>query len=347
MELFSQTRQLSKADINTGDDIVAMERHLLSLNNAAATSAVLDAAIDLAMVDKFRDGPRSAEQIAAAAGWSAEGTSRLLRVLCQLNLITHIDGRRYDMPQCVIELLSPTSAGSIAGHLKAVYSCRDSWRSLAETVQSGLRENHLGTLAQRAEHAEFFMRGGQQLLDEARRVASLSEPCVDTAVVLYSSGGEWALAQAEAGNARTIYAVDHPAFLARAKSFVEPHPVARHIEFVESASEVQSYPKCAQIVVVPPLLRFLAEAQASEVVAAAISNLAPEGELFIVDILKYPGESPAVVPMLDLSLLVNTSAGGIRALDYYQQLIEVGNGRLTEVHRVGMLTTLRARRRIS
>lgn len=344
MELSSQTRQLSKADINAGDDIVAMERHLLSLNNAAATSAVLDAAIDLAVVDKFHDGPRSAEQIAAAAGWSAEGTSRLLRVLCELNLITHVDRRRYDMPQSVRELLSPASAGSITGHLKAVYSCRDSWRSLAETVQSGLRENHLGTLAQRAEHAEFFMRGGQQLLDEARRVASLSEPCVDTAVVLYSSGGEWALAQAEAGNARTIYALDHPVFLARSKSFVEPHAVARHVEFVEATSEVQYYLKSAQIVVIPPLLRFLGEVEASEVVAAAISNLASEGELFIVDILNYPEESPAVVPMLDLSLLVNTAAGGIRALDYYQHLIEVGNGRLTEVHRMGMLTTLRVRR---
>ena len=207
------------------------------------------------------------------------------------------------------------------------------------------RTERLGTLAYRADNVSFFTRGGHQILDEARFVASLaSTQKGDAAVVLYSGAGEWALAQAEVGNASTIYAIDHPAFLGRARALVEAHPTATRIELVPSTVEVQSHPVAASIVILPPILRFLDESSALAVITAAIANLGPDGELFIVEVTNYAGVMPSSRPMLDLSLLVNTAAGSIHDVQYYQELVERAGGQLVKLHETGMLTVLRVRR---
>lgn len=347
MKAASPSHQPTQSVIQSPSDALAIERHLLSINFAAASSAVLDAALELNIVDQLSDEPRTAAEVADSAGWCLDGTRRLLRALSHLKVV-HADHDRFYVTRPVAELLSQSSINSMTCHLQAVYANRDSWRDIAKAVRGGARTNRLGTLARRAENVEFLMRGGRQLLNEARYLASLtSRASGDAAVVLYSGGGEWALAQAEAGNARTIYAVDHPAFLNRARTLFDAYPTDTRIELVPCESEVQSHPAAASIVVLPPVLRFLDELSMSAVIAAAIANLGPDGELFVVDVLNQSADASSLHPMLDLSLLINTASGSIRDAQYYQQLIERGGGQLMKQHNAGMLTILRVQRRES
>lgn len=343
----TQTGVVGPPDDQPPEQAGAAEGKLLATNFGYTGSAVLDAALELGVFDKFDGEAKTPESVAEGADWSPEATRRLFGALEQLDLLSRADERGYLVPVHVFELLTTHTRQSIAGHLRAVYAARTSWEGLAETVRSGRRVDRLGSLATRAQSVDFFVRGGTQLLNDARQVAALSaDTSAETVVVLYATGGEWALAQAEAAEHRRVYAVDTSEFLDRGRQLIENSPVADRITLVPSPPGVQSHPINAQLVLVPPILRFLDDESAHQALTGAVDSLAPDGDLLLVDVVSDPeAQHQAPIPMLNLSLLLNTPAGGVRTMSYYRDTLERLGAQVTGAENLGLLTVVRCKRR--
>ncbi|WP_028706096.1 hypothetical protein [Propionibacterium acidifaciens] len=193
---------------------------------------------------------------------------------------------------------------------------------------------------------DFFVRGGFGVLEDARKVAALSsDVCAETVVVLYSGGGEWALAQAESGSGRTVYALDTPEFIDRVVLRVGALPALNHLRFVPCGDGVQSCDIGAQLVLVPPVTRFFSIEIVRQMLSGAIASLAGDGELLLVDIMAdLQTKEQSLISVFDLSLLVNTSGGAIRSSGFYGKMLESMGVEVTKVEGIGLLTVLRARR---
>ena len=326
---------------------IETEYKLLSLNYGYTFSAVLDAALELRIFDQFGDLPGTVDRVAGASGWSRDAVRRLLDVLTYMGLLLKVTECEYCVPHPVAELLSAGSRESIAAHLRAVYAARPRWGDhLVETVCTGNRRSRINDVEDRPSNVDFFVRGGFGVLEDARKVAALSsDVCAETVVVLYSGGGEWALAQAESGSGRTVYALDTPEFIDRVVLRVGALPALNHLRFVPCGDGVQSCDIGAQLVLVPPVTRFFSIEIVRQMLSGAIASLAGDGELLLVDIMAdLQTKEQSLISVFDLSLLVNTSGGAIRSSGFYGKMLESMGVEVTKVEGIGLLTVLRARR---
>ena len=323
------------------------EQRLLSLNYGYTFPAVLDAALELRIFDQFGDLPGTVDCVAGTTGWSRDAVRRLLDVLTYMGLLLKVTECEYRVPRPVAELLSDGSRESVVAHLRAVYAARSCWGDhLVETVCTGNRRSRINDLGDRPSNIDFFVRGGFGVLEDARKVAALSsDMCAGTVVVLYSGGGEWALAQAESGSGRTVYALDTPEFIDRVVLRAGVLPTLNYLRFVPCGDGVQSCDVGAQLVLVPPVTRFFSMEIVRQMLSGAITNLAGDGELLLVDIMAdLQTKEQSLVSVFDLSLLVNTSGGAIRSSESYEKMLESMGVEVMEVERTGLLTVLRARR---
>ena len=323
------------------------EQRLLSLNYGYTFPAVLDAALELRIFDQFGDLPGTVDCVAGTTGWSRDAVRRLLDVLTYMGLLLKVTECEYRVPRPVAELLSDGSRESVVAHLRAVYAARSCWGDhLVETVCTGNRRSRINDLGDRPSNIDFFVRGGFGVLEDARKVAALSsDMCAGTVVVLYSGGGEWALAQAESGSGRTVYALDTPEFIDRVVLRAGVLPTLNYLRFVPCGDGVQSCDVGAQLVLVPPVTRFFSMEIVRQMLSGAITSLAGDGELLLVDIMAdLQTKEQSLVSVFDLSLLVNTSGGAIRSSESYEKMLESMGVEVMEVERTGLLTVLRARR---
>jgi len=323
------------------------EQRLLSLNYGYTFPAVLDAALELRIFDQFGDLPGTVDCVAGTTGWSRDAVRRFLDVLTYMGLLLKVTECEYRVPRPVAELLSDGSRESVVAHLRAVYAARSCWGDhLVETVCTGNRRSRINDLGDRPSNIDFFVRGGFGVLEDARKVAALSsDMCAGTVVVLYSGGGEWALAQAESGSGRTVYALDTPEFIDRVVLRAGVLPTLNYLRFVPCGDGVQSCDVGAQLVLVPPVTRFFSMEIVRQMLSGAITSLAGDGELLLVDIMAdLQTKEQSLVSVFDLSLLVNTSGGAIRSSESYEKMLESMGVEVMEVERTGLLTVLRARR---
>ncbi len=102
------------------------------------TSALLSAAAELGIVDTLKDGPLSAEEVAARTKTHAPTMYRLLRALATLGLIEVQEGRRFKLTDVGYYLRSdvPGSIRALAIMGGRAWHNR-CWEQLAESVRTG------------------------------------------------------------------------------------------------------------------------------------------------------------------------------------------------------------------
>lgn len=323
-----------------------MESRLLGTNFGYTASAVLDAALELRIFDQLSCDVKTVDSVAASNGWSADGTQRLFAALVHVGLLTQEGEGRYVASRALGELLSTESPSSLSRHLRAVYKARTSWDNLAEVVRTGHRPNLLGHVDDRRGNVDFFVRGGEELLNDARTVARLAPSVIDEpVVVLYAGGGEWAIGLAEANPRATVYAIDTPEFLDRARARIRASTASDRVHLVPTHEEIQRYTATARVVLVPPVLRFLDDQTVDQILSAAVRSTSPSGELLLVDAVDESGDDgQGPKPMLELSLLINTAAGRLRSATDYKEALDRAGARLCSVEKLGLLTLMRANR---
>jgi hypothetical protein len=111
---------------------------LTSLLLGHRVAAAIAAAVELGLVDLLADGPRTAADVAEAAGTDPDTTYRLLRALATFDLLDEGDGDTFELSN-LGALLRSDAPGSLApqARLQADPAIWAAWGNLAHSVRTG------------------------------------------------------------------------------------------------------------------------------------------------------------------------------------------------------------------
>jgi hypothetical protein len=323
---------------NTNEGAAPPPVAMFQLLNGYRMTQALYVAARLGIADLLRDGPKTAEELAAEAGANADALYRILRALASGGVFEEVVGRRF-----VLTPLAETLRSDHPDSMRpfAIFLGQDAypvWAELLYSARTGAPAfkylygmSHFEYLAQHAEAAAVF--NAAMSANVAWSVASTVSAYVFPAngVVVDVGGG-------------------HGAFIA---AILRANPGLRGVLFdmshvVEGAApileEAGVADRCARVggdFFSPPLppgdvytLRQIIHDWDDERSVAILRNcvqaMAADGRVLVIEAIIPPGNEPSRIKYLDLQMLVMTG-GRQRTEEEYRQLYAASGLRLTRV----------------
>ncbi len=295
-------------------------------------SRALTVAAELGIADMLRDGPRSVDDLAAAASVHAPTLYRLLRALAAIGIFVEDADRHFGLSPMgeFLRRDHPLSADPAARMFGADYQWL-SWGELQHSVQTGgnAAAHALGTdvweyRRHHPEHGELF--------DATMRTLSRG----DTAGLLaaHDFGRYPVIADIGGGTGAVLAALLSAHACARGILFDQPHvvagadPVLRDAHVADRVSVVpgdffDGVPEGADAYVLARILHDWDDDDAVRILQRVRDAMTPDCRLLIMDAVVGPPNEDPLVKFLDLMMLV--SAGGRERTEAeWKQLLSEG-----------------------
>jgi hypothetical protein len=292
-------------------------QELLAVVRSYQRSRAVTVAAELGIADLLRDGPRTADELAAATGTHAPALYRLLRALASIGIFSEGTGRRFALNPTGQYLCRdhPVSVDPATRMFGADYEWR-AWGELAHSVRTGgnAAVHALGCdvweyRRRHPEHGEVF--------DAAMRTLSR----VDGAAVLaaHDFGRYGVVADIGGGTGAMLAAVLAAHRSMRGILFDQPHVVAGAAPVLGAAGVgdrvrvvpgdfFAEVPSGADAYVLARVLHDWADEDALRILRSVRAAMTPEARLLLVEAVVGPPNEDPSVKFLDLMMLV--SAGG-------------------------------------
>ncbi|MFG2497885.1 methyltransferase domain-containing protein [Streptomyces sp. NPDC048441] len=332
---------------------------LLALNFGFARARVLGTALELGVFTGLSRGPRDVSGLAAELGCETAALHGLLAALQELGLVAGGDEESWTLTELSRAYLVEGGRGYLGDHFAEVLDEWDQWAGLTPLMRSGGHgDGQLGALGDRGRYPGMFCGIFPVAVRTAFRVVDeLSLPEAGRVLDFAAGAGEWGIALAAADPEARVVAHDHPALLDAARERAAEFGVAERFRFVPAdfapADLVPAdfarapFPDgCFDTVVLAHASRFAGPATAERLVPECARLLRPGGTLLLVDVMgQEPGKPALHRPMIGLSLLVNTEAGGVEPEAAYRALMEKAGVTVKESVTPGLITVLTGERR--
>ncbi|MEU5953062.1 class I SAM-dependent methyltransferase [Streptomyces sp. NPDC047525] len=335
---------------------------LLALNFGFARARVLGTALDLGVFTGLVRGPRDARGLAAELGCDTEGLRALLAALEELGLVAGGAEESWTLTDTSRAHLVEGGRGYLGGHFADVLAEWDQWSGLTELVRAGGHGGgELGAPENRGLYPGMFagiFPVGVRTAFRVVRELSRHDPSLPEAgrVLDFASGaGEWGIALAAADPEARVVAHDAPELLGVARERAAEFGVAERFRFVPAdftRDYAGDFPRapfpdgCFDTVVLAHLSRFAGPDATERLVQECARLLRPGGTLLLVDVMRQePGRPALHRPMIALSLLVNTEAGGVQEESAYRAVMEKYGVTAKESVTPGLITVLTGERR--
>jgi hypothetical protein len=301
-------------------------------------SQSLHVAARLGIADRLKDGPKTAEALAAETGMHARSLYRLLRALAGAGVFSEGEDGRFSQ--------TPVSEGlreDVPGSQRAMalmmgdehYRC---WGDLLESIRTG------GTAFERIY--------GQPIFDylsgrpEQARVFDAAMTGIhgrETRAMLdvYDFSGVETLADVGGGNGSTLLGVlqhyprmqgllyDLPGVVERARPAIEAAGVADRCRAI-GGNFFESVPVGADAYLLRHIIHDWSRDQCLTILRNVRDAMGPESRVLVVENVLPPGNAPSFGKVLDLNMLV-IPGGEERTEEEYRQLYEEAGLRLTRV----------------
>ena len=305
-------------------------------------SAAIAAAVQLGLVDLLAGQPRTADDLADAAGTDSDATGRLLRALVTVNLIAEDDGRfsltelgallRSDAPRS----LRPQAL------LQADPAVWDAWGHLAHSIRTGenafIARHGIDVWAHRAAQPEHNANFNALMTSLSGTVADAVAASYDfsrLAHVVDVGGGHGALLagvlRAHPRLTGTVFDQDH-AVAQEPPAGLESRWSAASGSFFESVPPADGY-------LLKSILHDWPDDECVAILRRCREALRPGGVVLVVEmVLGRPGHEREAA-FSDLNMLVGPG-GRERSEDEYAALLEHAGLRLTRVFDTGTRVAL-------
>lgn len=281
-----------------------------------APPLIMETACRYRFFDHIEAGPKTAEELAQAAGVSLRGTRALANALTGLDLLAKDAGGRYCLtPESATFLVSskPSYIGDIIRHTSVQILPR--WIKLPEVVANGQPTESV------SEHdggAEFFQKfveslfplsyPAAQALARELRIAESAGPV--SVLDLACGSGVWSIALAQASRHVRVTAVDWPEVLQVTRRVAERCGVGDRYTYDEGDLGLADFGSGHQVATLGHILHSEGEARSRELLAKTFTALAPGGTIAIQEFLVDPDRSKAVMGLLfAVNMLVATDQG--------------------------------------
>jgi O-methyltransferase domain/Dimerisation domain len=312
---------------------------LLRMTNGFQVSQAIHVAATLGIADLLADVPKSADELAEAAGAHAPTLYRLLRALVSVGVFAEGDDGRFGLTPLAEYLRSdvPGSLRAWAMQIGQTYFWT-SWGHLLHGVRTGepAFPKVYGTTAweYRAARPEEGAVFNAAMTDLAAGVAETVAQSYDFSgieVLADVGGGEGALLAeiltANPGLRGVLFDQAHVVAAARALS--ERPDVADRCELV-GGSFFEGVPEGADAYLLKSVIHDWDDGEAIEILRKCRAAMGSAGRLLVVEPIIRPGNDPNPAKFMDLNMLVMLG-GRERTADDFERLYAEAGFRLTGV----------------
>ena len=302
-------------------------------------SQAIYVAAELRIADLLREGPRTSEELARAAGADPRSLYRLLRALASVGVFRqHGDGRftLTPMAECMqSDVPGSMRAWCLTMGMEAGFR---SWTKLLHSVKTGdTAFDHLHGMG-------IFDYFGQNP-EEGRRfdesMTSFSGPEIAAVVEAYDFSGVGTLVDVAGGHGSFLATIlqaypsmkgvlaDQPSVIEGARHRFEASGLADRCRVVP-INFFESVPEGGDAYMMKHIIHDWDDARSVTILKNCHRAMAGEGKLLLVEMVMQPGNDPDFGKWLDVAMLVY--AGGCERTEAeYRALLAAGGFRLTRI----------------
>ncbi|MGA5299676.1 methyltransferase [Nucisporomicrobium flavum] len=290
------------------------------------------------IADLVADGPRTAPDLAAAAGLHAGALYRLLRVLAGYGIFAEDEQGRFGLTPIANLLRTGTRESK---HAFAMWSGPPSYQlfgSLDHSVRTGepAFDELFGCefyeyLARNPEHGAIFDEFmARQSAPMGPVLAARDLPAGATVVDVGGGRGELIAAVLAAHPDARGVLYDTGRALERAPEVLARAGVADRCDIV-AGDHLKSVPAGGDVYLLKSIVHGFADAEATAVLANCRKAMAPDGRVWIVEFVLPPGNTPSPGKLMDLLMLVGSHGGRERGEAEFRELCADAGLELTGV----------------
>ncbi len=284
---------------------------ILGIMQAYQISCLLAAAVDLELFEKLAPAPRTAAEVAAAAGCDFRGITILLDALAALAVIVKQDGQYSISPELAPFLCEGFPQG-ILPMLRHQANCLRNWSRLPWTVRSGKPERPgpsiRGEEADRVSFIEAMHVASRGVADKL--IKEIHPGDVRVVLDLGGASGSWTTAWLKAEPQARAIIFDLPQVIPMAREKVASSPLVDRIELYAGDYNTDELPKGADLVWVSAIIHQNSPDQNRTLYRRIAAALAPKGRIYIRDIVMEPSRTAPLAGALFAVNMLSATAGG-------------------------------------
>lgn len=288
---------------------------ILQMSWGYAPPLIIEAAVKHRLFDWLARSPKTAAELAKAAGISVRGATAIGDALVGLQLLTR-KGNRYQLtPESAAFLVShsPGYHGDFFHHISG--QLVPNWLNLTQVVRTG---KSVGKVNSEKKGVKFFAQFVESLFPLSFAAASslgahLGIPQAKQTVNVLdiaAGSGVWGIALAKQSPHVRIHAVDWPPVLSVTKKVARKHGVADRLNGIPGDLLKAPMGKNHHVATLGHILHSEGRARSRKLLKKTFDALAPGGTIAIMEFLVNRDRTdPTVGLLFAVNMLVNTEEG--------------------------------------
>ena len=312
---------------------------MLQLISGFWVSRCLYVAAKLGIADLLKDGPKSADELAAATNAHAPSLFRVLRALAAVDVLTQTEDKRFGNTP-----VSQTLRSDVPGSLRAFTMTElgeehyPAWGELMHSVRTGeiafdkaFGEPVWEFFAKHEENAKIFNDAMSGMTAQAEQALHAAYSFEGINTIIDVGGGHGGLITSILKRNPHMHGIlfDSPQVIEGAKSKIAESGVADRCE-VLGGDFFQSVPQSADAIIMKWIIHDWNDEQSIAIMKNCHRALPDNGKLILVEAVVPPGDEMHFAKFIDLNMLVMTG-GRERTEEEFRQLYEAAGFRLTRV----------------
>lgn len=327
-------------DIRDGEKILEMMR-------AYQIPCLLAAAADLDLFEILAPAPRTAAEVVAAACCDLRAVTILLDALAAVKVIVK-QNDHYSISPELTPFLCETSPQSVIAMIRHQANCMRRWSRLPWTVRAGKPDYPGPSIrGEDADKTSFIEAMNVVSRDVADKLIQEIHPRdVRCVLDLDGASGSWTLAWLKAEPESRAIIFDLPHVIPMARAYFSTSPMASRVEMRAGNFFIDDLPKGADLAWVSAIIHQNSSDQNRELYRRIASALAPQGWIYIRDIIMESSRTaPVAGALFSVNMLSGTEGGNCYSFaEISEDLQSAGFENVQLVRRdEGMHSILRAR----
>jgi hypothetical protein len=322
------------------DDSIPAPIRVLQLATGRWVAHIVGVAAELGLADMVQTGPKTAEQLADAAGLHAPSLYRLLRALASVGVFTEQEDGRFAQTAMSDALRSDVSYSmrGLARMANRPWTIV-AWMNLEHSVRTGISafEEAYGTgvfdyLTQHAVEMQIF---AQAMSSFSAQIGAAVADAYDFSEIqtLADIGGShgMVLALILASNpAMRGILFDLPGVIEGSSDFLKSRGMHQRID-LKGGNFFESVPEGADAYLLKHVLHDWSDEDCLRILKNIYAAAKPATKLLLVEFILHESDEPQFAKVSDLEMLVNSPHGRERTRVEWQNLLRAGGFQLTRI----------------
>ena len=284
---------------------------ILEMMRAYQLPCVLAAAADLDLFEKLAPAPRTAAEVATAAGCDLRAVTILLDALAALRVIVKQD-EHYSIAPELAPFLCEAFPQSVIAMIRHQANCLRRWSRLPWTVHTGKPDYPGPSIrGEDADNASFIEAMNVVSRDVADKLVQEIHPGgVHCVLDLGGASGSWTLAWLKAEPESRAIIFDLPHVIPMARERFSTSPFAGRVELRAGDFFTDALPKGADLAWVSAIIHQNSSDQNRTLYRRIAAALEPNGWIYIRDIVMDPSHTTPVAGALFAVNMLSGTEGG-------------------------------------